>query len=267
MRARIYVLVFIALAVTAISIASASLKRVATPVMQQTPAPGSIDEYVQAAKAKGLQEVTIPTMVQHLDVTGLDEATSDYTVLTARVVSKQSFAISPYNIETWYKFAVTETLSSKPLLQCAPYVCPAVGSPPSSLLPLNAGEILVPKVGGTVVREGVTINLDWGQFPDFVVGQTYLLFVDIDPATRVGLVRIGSVGAFMVDANDILTPVNRDDDSVEEDIATRHSNSLANLRSSLRAVPTPTPCRASSTTIWRCERYGGTWNDQACRCE
>lgn len=97
------------------------------------------------AKSQGRQKITVPApLIEYLGGAGTitsDEAFSSTTVVIAHLVSKQSH-VRDDDIITWNKFAIDEVLSEAKELPC-PGCAP--GDPPSDLLPLQTGEILIPK--------------------------------------------------------------------------------------------------------------------------
>lgn len=231
----------------------------AVKAQQGTAAPGSIDEMVQQALANGESIVTTPMTVTHDDVEGFDEAHANLTILVARAESSQSFATSPYNIETWVRFVVTETLSGQPPYKCVDGACAI----PSDVAPPASNEMLLAKAGGKIVRDGVTVNIQWSDFPDFTEGQTYLLFIDYDAAARVGVPAIGPVGVFGVDSYGTLTPILQADTGLKADLASRFGNNLNQLRAALNP---PQPPTCDPTQEQNCYDMGGSWNSSTCRC-
>jgi len=201
---------------------------------QQTPIePGSIDDTVQKAIANGKFSVTVPLEIMHEDVDGFDDAKAHYSILVADAVSKQSFATSAYSVETWFKFTVTETI-----LSTAPHVCVnGACSLPAGLPAASSNELWLSKSGGAIERNGVTVKFEWDEFPDFNVGQRYVLFIDMNQSTRVGANALGPVGVFMLDNNGIIASVLGEDTNLKSDISSRFGNCLTQLRNSINPPP------------------------------
>ena len=247
-------------------------KRSRVDAFQGTVVPGSLEALAQDCAANGIQSTDISTMLWEYDgIDGIDDALSKYTVIVAHPVSSTSYAwSSEYQIiGTWYKFAVTETLSQRPHITCE--TCDT--DPPVSLLPLSAGQLLIPKYGGAVVINGVTINSIDSDFPAYQTSQNYFIFLDVNQTNGVGNVHGGGAAVFAVGANGILTPVSSISSALADDISLRYGNSLPALRAALGGsmptptpTPTPTPCTASSTLITRCLNNGGDWDSATCRC-
>jgi hypothetical protein len=233
-----------------------------TAEAQQQPATsGTIDEIVQQAIASGETHVLYPILVSHEDVEGFDAAKTYYTVVVARALSKQTVQTSAYDIETWYRFAVTETLSTRASRVCANGLCGV----PATVSPAGAGEMLLPKSGGSIQKNGVTVTFEWNDFPDFNIGQTYLIFIDQDAANRVGVSPTGPVGVFSVDTYGGLTPVLSKETALRTDIANRFGNNLNQLRNHFNPAPEPTGC--DPVQEQNCYNQGGNWNFSTCQCQ
>lgn len=245
-------------------------KRSRVNAFQGTVVPGSLEALAQDCAANGIQSININTMLwEYEGIGGIDDALSKYTVIVAHPLSSTSYAwSSEYQIiGTWYKFAVTETLSQRPHIACE--TCNT--DPPAGLLPLSAGQLLIPKYGGSVVLNGVTINSVDADFPAYQASQNYLMFLDVDQTKGVGNLDGGGAAVFAVGANGVLTPVSSISSALAEDISLRYGNSLPALRAALAGstpgpTPTPTPCTASNTLISRCLNNGGDWDSSTCRC-
>lgn len=226
---------------------------------QQAPIdPGSIDDLVQNANANGQVLVTVPIEITHEDVEGFDEARTSYSIVVAQAVSKQSFAVSAYDTETWFKFTVTETL-----LTNAPHICVEGACSLSAELPAaGANEMWLAKSGGAIVRKGVTVDFQWTDFPDFNVGQKYLLFFDFNQSTRVGVPAIGPVGVFMVDNNGTLASIFGEDTNLKSDISSRFGNSLSRIRNDSHS---DSRCRKHCSNNNKCNGNNRMESDQCSR--
>ncbi|HEY2961850.1 MAG TPA: hypothetical protein VGJ37_05505 [Pyrinomonadaceae bacterium] len=231
---------------------------------QQPPVePGSIDDLVQRANANGDHSATLPIEIMHEDVDGFDDARTHYSIVVADAVSKQSFAISAYSIETWFKFTVTETI-----LSTGPHICvTGACSLPAGLPAAGSNELWLSKAGGTIERNGVTVNFEWNEFPDFNIGQRYVLFIDMNQSTRVGANALGPVGVFMLDNNGIMAAVLGEDTNLKSDISSRFGNSLSQLRNAINPPPPP-PSGCDPAAEQACNARGGGyyWDDSTCQC-
>jgi hypothetical protein len=231
---------------------------------------GSLEALAQDCAANGIQSINISTMLWEYDgIGGIDDALSKYTVIVGHPVSSASYAWSSelQIIGTWYKFAVTESLSQRPHIACD--TCDT--DPPSSLLPLSAGQLLIPKYGGSVMINGVTINSIDTDFPAYQTSQNYLIFLDVDQTKGVGNVHAGGAAVFAIGANGVLTRVSSISSALAEDLSLRYGNSLTTLRAAVGSsaptpTPTPTPCSASNILKSRCLNNGGDWDLTTCQC-
>jgi hypothetical protein len=227
-----------------------------------SPEPGSIDALAQAANSNGETMVTAPIMPFHEDVEGFDEAKVAYTVVVAQAVSSQSYAISDFNIETAVTFNVTETLKSNSPHLCVSGTCAV----PAGVAAPAANQLLLLRAGGSIVRNGVTVNQEWAELPDFTPGQSYMLFIDYDSSNRVGVPALGPVGVFLVSSAGTVSSLITDPDKasgLQDDITERYANSLSQIRSVLNPQP-PTTCNSAQEQD--CYDNGGTWNSSTCQC-
>ena len=231
--------------------------------LQEPAPPGSLQQLANDARAQGVNELFQTVSAIHVGVDGVDEAVSHYSVVVAQPVAQSTHITDPYTFMTWYKFRVYETLSSRP------YECSdcSTDQPFDDLLPTNADEILIPDQGGRVVVDGVTFNKGENLVPTYDMNSTYLLFVDVDSMRKIGSVRVGPVGVFIING-DTLRPV-VGGSTINSDLSARYANSLSQFRSALSGstpTPTPTPCNVPFSVKSRCERNGGTWDDESCTC-
>lgn len=243
-------------------------KRSGVNASPATVVPGSLEALAQDCTAKGIQSTDISTMLwEYEGIGGIDEALSKYSVIVAHPVSSTSYVWSSelQIIGTWYKFAVTESLSPRPHIACD--ACDT--DPPANLLPLSSGQLLIPKYGGSVMINGVTINSIDTDFPAYQTSQSYLLFLNVDQTKGVGNVDGGGVAVYAIGANGVLTPVISLSSALAEDISLRYGNSLTALRAALASsapTPTHTTCTVSNTLITKCRNNGGEWDSTACQC-
>jgi hypothetical protein len=220
--------------------------------------PGSIEELAQEAAANGQSYVGAPLLVQHEDVNGFEEAKTNYSVLVARADSRQTLQTSPFNVATWYRFTVTEVLSTKVPFVCVNGRC----APPAGVAGPGANELLLPKAGGSVVSNGVTVELAAQGFPDFALGQSYLLFIDYDASSRLGAPVLGSIGVFSVNASGVLASVSPEPSDLQTDIANLYGNSLSQVRGAFGSPSTG----CNSLMEQQCYNRGGSWDPGTCQC-
>lgn len=198
---------------------------------------GKLSWYAEMAKAKGEAEVLKrASIVSYPVAKSLDEALDYFSVVIAEPLESKSYA-DTYDIRTWQKFRIVEELSTPPTKECT--TCPAVGTPPAELLPLQANEFWASKIGGQVIVNDVKITSKDPDFPDFVAGKRYLLFVTFDSQKLVGALRMGPWGTFSLTSNETLQAV--DDklkDPLREELAQHFSDSVVKLRMRLKGDST-----------------------------
>lgn len=230
----------------------------AIPQELQGAAPGSIDEMVMQALANGESLASIGIVAEHESVDNFDQAKASLSVLIATANSKQSLQIDPFNLVTWTRFTLTESLSTVAPTLCVNGRC----TPPAGIAAAGATELLIAKPGGNIFKNGVEVDFRLDEFPDFVNGQSYLLFLDYDPAARVGAPALGEIGVFAINSNGTVTAMAASSD-LKNDIATRFGNSLSQIRTALGSTP---PSGCNPTDEQYCYSRGGEWDSGTCSC-
>lgn len=223
--------------------------------------PGSIDEMVMHALANGESEVTNAIVGEHEEVPTFDQAKTFYSVFVARADARQSLLLNPFVISTWWRFTVTETLSVVAPHLCVNNRC----APPAGVAAASGSQMLVPKSGGAIVKDGVLVDLQLQGFPDFTIGQSYLLFVDYDAAAKVGAPALGPIGVFAINANGTVTALSATSD-LKDDIATRFGNSLSQIRTALGAGGSNPPSGCDPAAEQACYNALGEWDSTTCSC-
>jgi hypothetical protein len=224
---------------------------------------GTLRGFAREAISEGKTEYYLD---QHDDYqqANLDYALANYTVLVAEPIQKRSYTIGDYFIGTWYKLRVSETLSQKPFRQCS--ACRVPPNAPADMLPLNANEILILRSGGSYLIDGVTLFATDPDYPDFMLNQKYLLFVSLDSSRSVGIIDVGPVGAYAVNASGNLMPIYESDpgeNPIADGLVARYGNNLNQLRNALNP---PTSCDPDGSRENSCYDTGGDWNPSNCAC-
>ena len=194
---------------------------------------GTIDWFVRRAIVKGEKHVTIPAPI--VDYAGgvikdIDEALQYYDVVIAEPVAFQSSA-EERRIVTWYKFKIIEKLSSKKKPVIFAHAVP--DNLPDEISSLTPDEILVEKFGGSVVRNGIQVDMVDSQFPDFRISQTYLLFVAIDWSTKMAGIGGGPGGVFEVNSAGKIHPINNTPHPLKDFMNKLYANDLGKLKASI----------------------------------
>ena len=194
----------------------------------------------------------------------LDEAIADYGMAVGEVVTQESVWYEDADeILTWYKFRITETLTTKTYTSCP--TCTFDPAPPPSMLPLQPGEILVAFTGGSALIDNVVVETILQGFPGLVQGQRYLLFLNLNSASQIGKVVIGSQGVVHINSDNTFAPVMQLAPGTTEPLinglATQYGNSLTQLRAVFNPPPPCNPFQQQN-----CENAGGDWNSNTCHC-
>ena len=199
--------------------------------LERSPERGKLVWYAQLAKAKGQHRVDLRPTVDYAVPRTWDDALANYHLVVAEPVYSKSYATT-YDVQTWYKLRVVEELSA-PNASCAD--CGSTITPPAELLPVQTGEFLTAKQGGETMVEGVRVTSSDPSFPDFETGKRYLLLVQFDSQKIVGMLRTGPWGAFAMDSDERLKPLNAElRHAFREKLSDQFGNSLSHLRRSLK---------------------------------
>lgn len=265
MKSKILVLIalLLAIAVTAVVFGSRWMLGTKTAAQQPTAPEGSVRWHAQQARAAGQNEVAVITEVSYHGPADLSEAISTDTVIVGQLVnSATSWDETTGSITTWYKFSVLESLVQRPYNACAECTTPTV---PTALLPLSAGQIVVPLSGGSVVMDDVVVEEIVSGLSGFVQSQNYLLFLNLDPSTNIGQLDYGPSGALLVTTQNTFARTielaEGQVDPISGGLASEYSNSLTQLRAGLN----PTNC--NQVEQQDCIDNGGTWNSTNCTCQ
>ena len=169
----------------------------------------------------------------------IKQALEYYDVVIAESIAKQAFAEDNNEfIRTWYRFRVLEYLHHRTIADCG--TCPPALLPPTEMLSIDPDQILVPREGGDLVINGITLSSSDADFNAFEMSRKYVLFLTIDATKRVGTILAGPSGVYTLDSNNFLQPFRVKVSPLSEEIHSKFNNSLAGLTDYLRsqkAVP------------------------------
>ncbi|HEV7797743.1 MAG TPA: hypothetical protein VGO73_06290 [Pyrinomonadaceae bacterium] len=206
-----------------------------------SPEPGSLRWYAQHASAAGDTNFQLILSPRTGRVSDLNEAITNYSMVVGQLVTRESVWYDPPDtIYTWYKFNVTETLTQKPYTPCSS--CTFTPTPPADLLPLQAGQILLPLPGGSSMIDDVVVETSIEDFGGMVEGEKYLLFLNLD-TNQQGVVPIGPQGILHINYDNTFAPVimlaQGELEPVSNGLTTQYGNSLVQLRA---AFHPPSSC-------------------------
>jgi hypothetical protein len=131
----------------------------------------------------------------------LQEAFGISSVVVAEPFESKSVVFSDDQIITWYRCRLVDTISVRPPLVCDG--CPQPLEKPADIHRNELSEVLIPKVGGTVVVDGVRITMKDVHMPDFELHKRYLVFVSISP-NGVAMLTGGPTSVFRITNDDFL---------------------------------------------------------------
>jgi hypothetical protein len=200
---------------------------------------GLLKDSANKAKAEGKSEVIVRApLYRPAGVMSLDEALSYYTAVIVTPVDSKSFIQSPDEIDTWYKFKVIEYLNRKEPLRCT--TCSSTPVAPAEMLPLQDDEILIPRPSGSVVIDEIKVTSVESGFPPFLQSKKYLLFIQLDSSSKVGMLRMGQYGVFTVNENGDIKHINNKDYPFKHEIESGdgNGNAIEQLKAKIRSRQT-----------------------------
>jgi hypothetical protein len=225
----------VALSLLCVVIVFTSIK-VRSVSQEQESKPGNLQALVERARAKGEQEISVPTGVinEYPMAKDLDEALSSYNLVIATLSGKESFVTESQDIRTWYKFKIVETLHRVAQKDdCSS--CELSLAPPKSMLPLAEDEFLVLRDGGMVQIDGMKITSYEPQFPELSLSKRYLLFISPTSSEKSNALKMGPHGIQSIDDRERIEPIIKEvGRQLNDDIRQLWGGSMTQVRSNLR---------------------------------
>ena len=190
--------------------------------------PGTIAGYIEEAQAQNLSSITFDSGIHEYFIpSSWDEVLTGFSFLVVEPTELRSYgALTDDTIRSWYRFRVGETLAAKP----PPF---AITQPPSDMASPQNNEILMFKWGGTITVNGVSVTAEEPAFPNFTIGQRYLLVVQLDTNTKLVNNAMGVDGAYSLGANGQISSLNPNGGIFASDLAGRYGSSIDQLRVAL----------------------------------
>jgi hypothetical protein len=189
---------------------------------------GSIKWFVERAKKQKKTKVVVPPPEEsYAEVTDLDDALAQFTVLLVEPIEQKAAVLNDSHIITWNKLKVIEFMSS-PAKACPQCSTDLTG--PEEMLPMKAGEILVPIYGGSLVVDGIRLesrHQDLGE--SFSRSRRYLLFLSFDPINAIGKLSLGPYGMFALKGDDQIAPI-IPGGAISRDLGLKAENSLTRFK-------------------------------------
>ena len=195
-----------------------------------TAEPGTLRSAIQDAKARGEKTVEFSVIACGWDFGNLQQELSRDTIVLADLIEKKTYE-DTYGLRTWYRFKIKETLIEHPYpwLAYSPFQ-----SGPSDMLPIAEDEFLIQEGNGRMEIDGITVT-QYSNGAWYHEGQTYLLFLWIDPSKRTAIRSgIDPLGVFLVDSDGNLSSYVDEEYPLKSQLAKRFHNSVNNLREGLK---------------------------------
>ena len=191
---------------------------------------GTLQRDIQEAKARGDNTVELSVLGCGWGIGSLQEELSTDTIVLADLVGKKTYA-DTFGLRTWYRFKIRETLvDHHPPRQLAV----EFHSGPSEMLPIAEDEFLIEEANGQLEIDGVTVT-QHSNGAKYLEGQTYLLFLWLDPTTRTAIrSATDPLGVFLVDSNGNLSAYIERPYPFKTALTKRFNNSVDELRRYLK---------------------------------
>jgi hypothetical protein len=223
--------VVLGLAFVIVAVLLVGFSRTASKIQRRdVPPRDQLSWFAKEAKQEGRQKTRIPGRIIEYGGAAANETLGNVlassTVLTAHLIKKQTYKLGGDSLVTWHKFRIDQVMSEGTILPC-----PACGEskPPEDMLPLQLGEFLLSKSGGTMIVDGVEIEQLESGFPEFQAGRPYLLFLHLYPTGYADTVG-GPVGVFSVDTNGNFSSVGGSSHPIVKELADNYGNSLTRFQ-------------------------------------
>lgn len=191
---------------------------------------GTLRRRILEAKARGENTVQLSVLGCGWEIGTLQHELSTDTVVLAELVGKKTYE-SNFGLHTWYRFRIKETLVEHPYprLKYSPFQ-----KGPADMQPTADDEFLIQESNGELEIDGVTVT-QRSNGPRYREGQTYLLFLWIEPSARTAIrSATDPVGVFLIDSDGNLRPYVDDPPQFAAEMQNRFKNSVHKLREALR---------------------------------
>lgn len=186
---------------------------------------GRVKMAAEEARSKGKKETHISAPIPlYAAVSGVDEALTQYTALIVRPIAKHSqLSADSKEIETWHKLQIIDYLSS-PKTSSPCQSCASPGEIPSELQPLTENELVVVRNTGDLTIDGISVRSTTSLFPEFEKNREYLVFLSIDPNSRVGSIKLGPTGVLLIDPDGQIKPISDQNRKLSDELISRYGN-------------------------------------------
>lgn len=198
--------------------------------VEVTAAIGTLRRDIQEARARGENTLEVGVLGCGWGIGSLKEELSTDTVVIADLVAKKTYE-DTFGLRTWYKFKIRETLVEHDPPR---HFADQFQSGPSDMLPIAEDEFLIEELNGQMVIDGVSVT-QHSNGAKYLEGQTYLLFLWLDPTTRTAIrSATDPLGVFLVDSNGNLRAYVDRPYPFKTALAKRFNNSINDLRRYLK---------------------------------
>lgn len=199
--------------------------------------PGTLDWYAEQARHQGADTWEFGSGIfEYVEPRTWDEMLATQSLVVVEPIETRSYPNHDNTgIWSWWRFRIVEVLSQQDLSSC--YTCSIPTVLPADFPPAQADQIVLEKYSGSLTHNGAWLTAVEPSFPEYVIGQRYLLILDLDPRDRSAAVRMGPLGVYRIDSAGnfacVCESVGREN-PYRDELRLRYENSLANLRAALK---------------------------------
>ena len=201
---------------------------------EREPSKNRIQWHVQQAKNEGRKKVELNApLIEYLgsdESEDINHALAAYTVVVAQPIESRTYEKDGDRLTTWTKFKTVESLSGTRPPRC--FHCNSLDAP-ADLIPLLAGEFLVPRSGGTVIKDGIEVTEKEKNYPFFDNSKNYLMLISLYPS-GIALTAGGPIGVFSVDEAENVEPLTDEPHLLKRDFQDRFQSSLGKVRAKVK---------------------------------
>lgn len=233
-------------------------KRVVTPVIglavlitglviltgteQSDVEPGTLDWYAEQAQGQGANGWEFGSGIfEYVEPSTWDGVLATQSLVVVEPIETRSYRNHDNTgVWSWWRFRIVEVLSQQSLSSC--YTCSIPTVLPADFPAAKADQIVLEKYSGSLTHKGAWLTAVEPSFPEYLIGQRYLLILDLDPRDRSAVVRMGPLGVYKIDSAGnfacVCETVGREN-PYRDELRLRYENSLANLRAALKIKLSP----------------------------
>lgn len=191
---------------------------------------GRFRKLAKEAKERGKTQVTTASF-SHTEYVGqidsLDFLLKNYSFVVAEVTEQKSYVLPSYDeVTTWSKLRTIDVLSQSDVVNDSDI------APPSELSILNPDDFLIAQVGGKVLIDGVSVEVEDQSFPLLKPGEQYLLVMSKNKS-GVAILAGGPTGVFTLSETGVVKPLIKNDRTFQRAIGSNLGQTLRDIKNNI----------------------------------